>query len=783
VGRPATQPALDFLNTKTGTRPLLVLGISWGLGVNWYSTKEIILGGIRCQGNIMSIGDVTVSKREDSYGTTGNVSVTLADLDSGLKFVIDNSITEKAIYTLFLAYEELGRDDMIPLLRGTVAGPVEWIEGTRDLRINLECHTECEELGYAPTKDDIENLWSASEGVPWPHIFGKCAHVPAVKIRGKGSGLLLSSFHLYSKIYENNRETENVDVINDATQEKNKIYIDSQDITQNQEISINIDGVIFKGKYNDGVFTVSEANAPIYRNVAIGPRDNTDPEEITRAIFNSPSDALAHTLYLTNVTPLPVIVGCHCYFEEYAPNYCIAQNGAKCTFLHAFYKNKNHDPVYPSDGYIKAVYPIAKCGVDSDTATQLHLDEERYATGAMRLLAKEITQQSWSYWNAPADTKVTEVTDFRDKYVLSGIRLTEVNGIYVKRKVRVEGHRERDIFEPLGKDFYSITLNDNTLQNNVGNNVTTLELYKSLDELGRAQDYSDTLYTTGTSSVGPSVPDIIKYIIENYTTRLNVDNTSFEAVKTYLPNSTYNPTTKERTDGIDANFAFLDHRDALKVCQEIAWQGRCALTTDSELATLVFLDTEPSPIMTFDESLIELKTMELSSTPVSDIYTRLVGTWNKDYRDIPRLTRGNESIHEKVREIVRAMLDSRESKVTSSEYEVYTNNVDKYGIKAREEPVYIYNNSDNVIATLKYWGYIGSNSWKLVKFNTFLPALILKPFDAVAFNMSDTTLLHSAVLGIVHSTSYNHKNKSVALEIWLPVKAGTTTIDNGVWNE
>ena len=89
------------------------------------------------------------------------------------------------------------------------------------------------------------------------------------------------------------------------------------------------------------------------------------------------------------------------------------------------------------------------------------------------------------------------------------------------------------------------------------------------------QGWSDDLYVTFQSTVGPNIVDILEYIIDNYTT-LTYDAASFNYVRTKLA-------------PFPANFPLLQRKNVVEVLKEIAFQCRCAFWLEDNVVYLKYL--------------------------------------------------------------------------------------------------------------------------------------------------------------------------------------------------
>ena len=109
-----------------------------------------------------------------------------------------------------------------------------------------------------------------------------------------------------------------------------------------------------------------------------------------------------------------------------------------------------------------------------------------------------------------------------------------------------------------------------------------LSTYKYSD--GTNQGWSNELYVTFKSSVGPDTIDVIKYLISTYAishdTALTWDDASFNYCKTkLLP--------------FPVNFALLEQKNIVEVLKDIAFQCRCALWLSDNTFHMRYLPEEP----------------------------------------------------------------------------------------------------------------------------------------------------------------------------------------------
>jgi len=252
------------------------------------------------------------------------------------------------------------------------------------------------------------------------------------------------------------------------------------------------------------------------------------------------------------------------------------------------------------------------------------------------------------------------------------------------------------------------------------------------------QNWSDDLYVTFESDIGPNTVDIIRYLIETYTD-LQIDNTSFNSVKTKIAK-------------FPANFALLDRKNILNVLNEITFQARCNLRLVNEKFYLTYLAEEPSTVDTITLSDIDNQSIEVFLTSTEDLVTKYKVLW--------RLSYAQEDLNQII----------------------LRHNVKKYGIQEEEYDYYIYNQPDIIHKIATYWLIRKSNTWKRIRFKTFFQKLNLETFDAILLNFGNEKYVADAnVKAIIEQANIDGENYNIAMECWLPVKSGEMSAYKFAW--
>ena len=71
-----------------------------------------------------------------------------------------------------------------------------------------------------------------------------------------------------------------------------------------------------------------------------------------------------------------------------------------------------------------------------------------------------------------------------------------------------------------------------------------------------------------------------------------------------------------------------------------------------------------------------------------------------------------------------------------------------------------------------FWLIRKANTWKKIRFSTFLNKLNLETFDCVLLSVGETYVADSDVKMLIESANYNSESHRIDFECWVPVKSG-----------
>lgn len=762
-------------NQATGTRPFFLLGINWGGGISYYATRTMTVGPIKAAGKILTISNLDFATKSNSMGAVGQLSLTMDDGDSEFENNMKLTRLEKKQAILYQGFEGLSSKDLGVMFLGEITGPVVWDEGTRNVSFSITSRVEDKDVGYSATDEDFTGLDPACYNVPWPMCFGEVHNVPAVRIKRQANGVLASGIKLdsdYAKYSKASKQltTEGIEVhvFDMNTGEKDLIHLEERtpgdlasfEVYGNNVFDILIDRVRFSGTYNSAnkTFKVQEANKPLYTGIKLANRDGTDPDEINfkkLGILNA-----AQNFWLPD--DKYDLTGLLLYFK--APDgyqnlyHCVAQHGRKCTVDRVMRNPKTAAIMLPgAETVIEAAYAIGRSGGGVIKGELAYTYQWALEKNAKAELADIMTKKDSFMWHRPSGTEVKSKNADSDVYIVSCIEMSEITSVYAHKQEPLEVGKDLKVFKQLPSSQYSIQLQSDYP---IGTyDTTSIQLATPMSQLDEGK-WEENLYVSGVSTVGPNISDIIKYILNRYTD-LQVDSSSFASVAT-------------KTSAYPANFAYLDRENVIKVCEDFAWQARCALVIDNNTAYLRFLGEAGNSVLVITESEIKMKSLSFGYTNTESIITKLLGSWTPDYRDSPRQTKYNQSRTRKTRELIRALTDDARVTENQTQFEIFEQNVEDFGLRTQEFRFNIYSSKSYVRKGLDFWGSRLSDTWKIASMTLFMPALHLQVFDTVKLDLPN--FFNFQVDCLVTRATYNPATYEVDVELWLPIKAGGLTV-------
>lgn len=753
MARSISANALAELAKTHGTEPILLISAEWrgpDSPPEWYGDRAVET----IPGKILEVGGLDTVVGISQNDTSQQIEIVLDDTDGTIKGFFDTHDIHKRTVRVYQYFEGLSLSDKFLLFSGKISSPISWDERDRTMKFTVVSQIEDKEVGFSPEEGQFEWLPSAMVGKPWPLIFGTVLDCPALQINEAISGVTLCG----------------VGVVAGVT------YLSSMPLFSNgsdsdTSIGMSLAQMSFQistlwcahscysgydsGKASELLDQINDLHAQMARIVANAASQQMCAQwqrnkQITEAnaqgngcnplrILGGEDFPQGETLTLEINGAL--FLG---YFSE--QNFYISDRSWPEGNTEADSQAADREETCPyaipsGGGTVEFDYRIpVPCGCGNqffgDNCLCRHYGYI-IPTGdgrASKISDDPIPQQ---FWAEPGAT-VRIYSDEPITYIVAHL-YDQWPGTVLAVKAYKEFPGERRLVD-VPSEYY-------TVQNVAYGNLRTVQIvtHKPLSSY-KDQGWTDDLYVTFESNVGPAVTDILEYIITHYTD-LTWDPTSFAAVQAKL-----NP--------FPMNFPILDRKNTVEVLQDIAYQARCALWISNGVVYLKYLPEEPDSVDTITVSDIDAEQsvgVELTST--EDIVTKMKIVWRM--RWCPGIT-------------------DRE-KDASEQYIILRHNVSRYGIQEEETDFYTYNQPDIIYKAATFWLIRKSNTWKRIRFSTFVHKLKLEPFDCVTLDFAQNYVADGAVKALVEEATYNSDTNRIDFTCLVPVKAGQMEKYNWFW--
>lgn len=739
--------ATTALNTQYGTEPLLIVEIQWEDAgqVFTYADRKLantVLGQLV---DISSIDDAATTNNEKGLTNSTQVSMTIDDSDGYIKTIFDSKDFHKSSVWIYQWFDGLALADKFLIFKGQINTPIIWSEGDRTVTFDVTTKIEDVEAGFSMEEGDFPLIPASALGKAWPLVFGTVCDVPAVQVRTpregvlqagegirdytlesricqaeqimcpqkiveiktEGTGLICGMYDVYnehcsfggggsyiSKYEPDTACVENrlftvcnlwLQLIQQKTYEHSTfevLYADTL-FPQNKNIIININGGKFKGYFTGTTFHVNQRLHPEY--------------------------------FLKPASP------CYSYNEQtytYGP---IIQRD-----------QWEENPSGTSWRYIGPSIVSMSGGCEQYQQTGPGWDTTDGAGTSQD--AYDHMNQSSFFW-IPAGSKVYLEDESEVLYIISllpGV-ITRVAAMRSVRGQQILTLVPPAYYTPYLTDYTGYTVTELTMPMPLSQRQAEVTYADGTTRL-ESEGWSDEIYVTLVSSIGPNPVDIITWLIGKYAPSLTIDTTSFNYVKSKL--------TK-----YPANFALMTRKNVLEVIGDIAKQSRCIAYIRPRLIGGILLDIiylkyyseEPASVLTLDENDILANSLKIDLTQTENVYTKNTITWGR-------------------------------SKAEGDLKIILKYNVAKYGTKEQSFDYYISNIYDNILKSSTFWMIRDANVWKQVKFNTTLKYLNLETFDCITLDLGD--LAPQPVTVVITGINYDIAAQELNFTCWTPLRAG-----------
>jgi len=739
--------ALAKIATTHGNEPITIVEVDWitDEGSKLYADRTTSA----VQGKILEVGNLDNVISVSSNDSSQELSLTLDDTDGTIKAILDTNDVHKRSARVYQWFEGMDFTDRFLLFAGKISSPIAWNERDRTVSFTIISQLEDKEVGFSAEEGQFPWIPSDILDKAWPMIFGKVQDVPAMQfnlaVKGTtlcGVGIISGNdFNIGFPMGGNDNSfaiqmagmTAQIDHLGKVHAAYDDSSIadageKSDDAKDQQEDLINQRTAMQGEKWKNEVCALHNRTASVTRPTDLGcnpvrvlggedfPQNEGMTIRIGQGLFTGHFvDDLFHIsdrLHEEHEAKAEEI------YNRYVAS-SVSTNPGSVTIT-------TDGRVVGTDEAIEewcnpTITPstiIQTWAFKTNVGTREIKSSTQIIIPAGSILSGNRPSQISQYYWAEAGSTVDIASSEPLTYVCS-----IVPGTVLAVKAYKTFENERKLIN-VPSDLYEVQVTDYGV-------ITAVEVVidKPLSTI-TDQGWGDTIYVTFESDIGPHTCDILEYIIDNYTD-LSFDSTSFTNIRASL-------------DPFPMNFPILEKKSALTVLQEIAFQARCALWISNGIFYIKYLPEEPSSDATITVSDIDAESgieVELSST--EDLVTRMNVEWRISW---------NEDDPNKV---------------------ILRHNVKKYGTQTEDYFFYCFNQPDIVLKAATFWLVRKANTWKKIKFKTYLQMLNLETFDTVTLSFgSQNYVSTSPVKSIVEEATYNSDDQTIDFTCHTPVRSG-----------
>lgn len=702
---------------------IIVLEVFWGGTTGgpseFYGDKSV--SGTPVKGRVLNSSEIEEAVLVTGGGQSQTFNVVLDDTKGDIKAVFDTyDVHKRPVKAWLYALGTTWATDRLQIFLGQINSPIEWHDGERTFTFAVVSRIEDITVGFSAEEGEFPHLPEELIGKPWPLCFGTTINVPALRAVPAVSGALsggvgIRDFTLTYRLYliqqvtcpqtpigfrcitkpggtyyatcriafETDKSCEQAQCFEE---EKLKLMLAEQTAYQYTQITI------FGG-------TQFPQGRKITLNIGGG---------LFTGFFNGTASSPSNVFKIQS---------------RQHPDYNPATGGLIKDDFQATIESKcpSSSEAQDSDFTETAFGPVFT-GMRSS-----RLSWEKY---------REVEPASF-FWAGGGSTVVMQ--DRQEIVYIANIVPSTILRVAAWRTIN--GNR---FLLTVPSEFYTVRQTDyNGLQ------VMEIVFQRPLSSEQRRSGggWTDDIFVTQTSTVGPNTVDIIEWLISTYT-NYSTDATSFAATKTKLAN-------------YPMHFPLLRRPNLFNILRDLARFNRCALWMSNDKFYIKYLSEEPTPVATITNSDIltddanNRSTLRISLTKTEQLVTELKAKWRKDYRN-----------------------DIDDNRLILR-HNVSENDEPKYGTHVKEEDYFPFGHLDLVRKTATFWLIRWCNSWKRLSLSVSLEYLKLEPFDAVTINIPEVS--SSSFTAVVERASLNTNERQIDLELWCPIRAGETAPNPFAW--
>ncbi len=732
--------AINTIAQTNGIEPVNIIRVQWvkGGGYFYYSDRNIP-DQKQYQGKLLDLAGLEAVLDVSQGSSSVSVKVTLNDTDGTIKKIFDEHDIINRPVVIYQWFTDISSVYKFQIYSGVVSTPVEWNEGDRSISFDVMTRLVDTNVGFTVEDGDFTNVPDLIIGKPWPIMFGTVLDMPTLQMDDMPTGTTLvdigiPDFNLARQsAYQNFKASDNA---------AKGTCFSLRGAEMMEQAIINHDTELFQRgqalqRQAEGMFNSANSNA--YQanrfNGILSDQSKYDLSVIP--IINGK--------FFHQNTPIEILINSASYVGVFqGDNFVVSSRQAPDEAIPKTpgqYTNPNPQPglvVQDTQEYAdKILSNMIFSGSLIETADTSSAESQAYwnceppyfqsfIPPTINQADKVGEQKTGQMFFAAAGASVSVGASYPIRYILSIIPHTQV--LWLSSKRTVNGFK---VITPIPPSYYTLstlTLGDITAI--IATFPQPLSTMKTVDPTNM-QDWSNDVYATLTSPIGPNVVDIMTWLIQTYT-EFKIDNDSFNHVRT-------------RVDKYPANFALLDTRNVVELLKDIAWQSRCAIWISDDTFFLKYLPEQYASVATISEDDIEQQTLTVGCTGIENVVTKFIATWRATYSQ------------------------DKDDKI------ILKYNVNKYGTIEKTYNFYIFNSVELVLKSATFWTIRYANIWKTLKCKAFLSMLAAETMDNITVALTNPFIATESVVGVVNQATFNSGDFSIDMDIWLPVRMGEMT--------
>ncbi len=620
----------------------------------------------------------------NSSGQTGSLPVNIVDYDSSLREIIQTKNLMMCEANAFVIFEDLTWDDRVLVFSGRIETPFKWDENTRIVQFNI--------LPYA-----LEGL------IPGPIVFGD---MPGVHVRDDLDGLMMVS-PLYCKSHGKRRR----DRLN-FVEHNNFFYINidipidmREHVVNNVTVPIGysliVDNIVVKGYFkNSRLFHCTFVNDS-YGMAGITSRQTVDKDKQSNNTFwTLPGLENMDGNYLRILVTLEYDI----FISDERPSYMDEEVFLQSTFLVS--EGSGLDTSIIPEKKKESFRYICKCSSYDSTTGKVTIDKAPHnAYGEPVLLDNTNGQIVGVYGKYPLQKTGDMYNDYAEQW--STADNAKINFINYERETIISVLPSNSVL--------------NVFDNSMNLQLTSEYSIQLSPQTTITREGIESVWCSVSSSVGPNVIDIIKYIIENYTElSFNTSNyTALHLLHENFPIGLYYP------DDVIVGAVIKDI--CRQACLEYTIYGGVFMLKDATSKPDI------TNSLTLDKSQLEIGSVSWKTSRSKDLATVLKGTWSET--EYPNHI---------------------------NEYYEASNNIALFGEIHSNMDFPMYHAEGGIKRAITYYLDKRSNVWENVYLRCFLNGMNMYLYDRVTADMPEIGVNS----GIITEFDFDIKQFSTKLQLF-----------------